>query len=214
MFRIISIVKFLSKHNLAFRGTNGRLFENNNGNFLGLIEMLADFDPIVQEHLRRITDDEIHHYYLGHTIQNELVLLLASTIKNEIIKNIEESFLGFLNVNDTTGQMIFAVLQNELKSLDLVIDNIRGQDNVKGLSLKPLSSTRWESRVESVKAIRFQISQIQEALLEISEIDNDSKIRSEAKSLATNELGDFEFLVVIVIWFEILYAVNLRNWFF
>ena len=37
----------------------------------------------------------------------------------------------------------------------------------------------------------------------------DSKIRSEAKSLATNELGDFEFLIAIIIWFEILYAINL-----
>jgi hypothetical protein len=26
--------------------------------------------------------------------------------------------------------------------------------------------------------------------------------------LANNELGDFEFLVAIVIWYEILYAVN------
>jgi hypothetical protein len=39
-------------------------------------------------------------------------------------------------------------------------------------------------------------------------MDNDSKIRSEAKSLATNELGDFEFLMSIIIWFEILSAIN------
>ncbi|XP_074298535.1 uncharacterized protein LOC141629430 [Silene latifolia] len=69
-------------------------------------------------------------------------------------------------------------------------------------------ATRWESRVGSVKAIRFQIQEIQEALLEVAEVDNDSKIRSEAKSLALNELGDFEFLVSIIIWYEILSFVN------
>lgn len=34
-------------------------------------------------------------------------------------------------------------------------------------------------------------------------------IRSETKSLVKNELGDFEFLLTIVIWYEILYVVNL-----
>ncbi|XP_021761137.1 zinc finger MYM-type protein 1-like [Chenopodium quinoa] len=323
MQRIISIVKFLAKHNLAFRGSNGKLYQKSNGNFLGLIEMLAEFDPIIQEHVNRITNNDIHFHYLGHTIQNELILLLGSAIKNEIIRKIkqakyflvildctfgvshqeqmslilryvnvsncnvciEESFLGFFNVNDTTGQGLFDVLQNELKNLDLDIMDVRGQgydngsnmkgkhqgvqkkfldlnsnafytpcgchslnltlcdmantcskardffgviqriytiftastkrwqilkDNVKGLTVKSLSSTRWESRVESVKAIRFQMSDIREALLQVADSnDKDYNIKSEAKSLANNELGDFEFLIAIVIWYEILFAINL-----
>ncbi|CAO2813926.1 unnamed protein product [Amaranthus hypochondriacus] len=82
-------------------------------------------------------------------------------------------------------------------------------DNVKELTLKPLSSTRWESHIDSVKAIRTQLLDIREALLEVADSDKDSLIKSEAKSLANNELGDFEFIVAIIIWYDLLYAVNL-----
>ncbi|XP_022032568.1 zinc finger MYM-type protein 1-like [Helianthus annuus] len=293
-----------------------------NGNFLGIIEMLEKFDPVIKEHVRQIISGDLHVHYLGRNIQNEIILLLADEIKKELIKNIkeakyyliildctpdsshqeqmtiivryvkissnsvivEESFLGFLNANDTTGKGLFEVTCAELKSLGLEIGDMRGQgydnganmkgsrqgvqtrflkenpkafytpcgshslnlilcdmanscvkgkrffghiqriytifgnsanrwqilkDNVKGWSLKPLSQTRWESRFESVKAIKLQLADLREALLQVGETDNDAAIADEAISLAERELSEFDFLLSIVIWYEVLNQVNL-----
>jgi hypothetical protein len=174
LFRILLIVKFLAEHNLAFRGSNSKVYQDNNGNFLGLVEMLAEFDPVIKEHIDRITNDKIRDHYLGPSIQNELIILLADAIRSVIIGKIkeakyfsvildctpdashqeqmsliiryvdtssgsaciQESFLGFLDVNDTTGKGLFDVLQEALKSLDLDVGNVRGQGYDNGSNMK------------------------------------------------------------------------------
>lgn len=72
-------MQYLSQNNLAFRGTNAKLYETNNGNFLGLIGMIAKFDPTIQKHIRRVKN-EIHDHYFGPSIQNEIISMMANNV--------------------------------------------------------------------------------------------------------------------------------------
>ena len=83
--------------------------------------------------------------------------------------------------------------------------------HVKGLTLKQLCTTRWESCVDSVKPIKLYLPDVREALLEVEATDKDTLIQSEAKSLAINMVSDFEFLVALVIWYEVLSTVNVLS---
>jgi len=82
------------------------------------------------------------------------------------------------------------------------------QDHIPRLTLKPLSQTRWECRIESIKALRFQIPQIRDVLLKLGEINDNLKIKSEVDCLETYDLENFEFLLSMTIWYDILFVVN------
>ena len=71
------------------------------------------------------------------------------------------------------------------------------------LTLKPLSSTRWESRIKSVQPIRYQTIHVISALKELEETSTDDPTDvSDAQSLVS-ALENFETLVGMVIWHDV-----------
>ncbi|XP_059169366.1 zinc finger MYM-type protein 1-like [Physella acuta] len=82
------------------------------------------------------------------------------------------------------------------------------EEAVPYITVKSLSDTRWECRIESVKALRYQISEIKEALFTVSDESKDPMVKAEAESLANFEVGNFEFILAVIIWYDILFAVN------
>uniref|UniRef100_A0A7N0UCP2 HAT C-terminal dimerisation domain-containing protein n=1 Tax=Kalanchoe fedtschenkoi TaxID=63787 RepID=A0A7N0UCP2_KALFE len=98
-------------------------------------------------------------------------------------------------------QRIFILFSGSTKRWKILLDN------VPNLTVKSLSNTRWESRIKSVKAIRFQAPQLRIALSELFDICDDAKSKSEADSLV-NMLENFEFLLGMIIWYDILFVMN------
>ncbi|VYS68175.1 unnamed protein product [Arabidopsis thaliana] len=132
MLRIFLLVKTLAKQNLAFRGSNEKLKADGNENFLSFIDIMAEWNPVMREHVRRYEDRESRYYFLSNKIQNELIKKIADEIKAKV----EEYFLTFLKVDDTSGEGLFCEIQNVLVALGLNIDDVRGQGYYNGYNMK------------------------------------------------------------------------------
>ena len=52
--RIINVVLLLGERGLPFRGSSQRIGDVNNGNFLAFLELLADYDFLIQDHITKV----------------------------------------------------------------------------------------------------------------------------------------------------------------
>ena len=51
--RIVAVIKFLIERGLAFRGENELFGSSSNGNYVRLLELIAQFDPFLKEHIEK-----------------------------------------------------------------------------------------------------------------------------------------------------------------
>lgn len=90
LIRLISIIQSLAERNLALRGSVDTLHQANNGNFLKEVELIAKFDPVLKDHIRRIDSGIQHNTYLGKTIQNELIECVSDKIIEVMVAEIKD----------------------------------------------------------------------------------------------------------------------------
>ena len=99
------MIQFLAERSMAFRGSANHetIGDPKNGNFLGLAELLAKFDPVMAEHLSKVSSDMISDHYLSNTIQDELIELMGHKIVSEIVVNLQEAEYYSLILDCTPG---------------------------------------------------------------------------------------------------------------
>lgn len=51
--RVVAVIKFLGSRGLAFRGADQICGSIHNGNFLGILDLLSQFDPLISSHIAR-----------------------------------------------------------------------------------------------------------------------------------------------------------------
>ncbi|GMP32973.1 hypothetical protein CsSME_00006496 [Camellia sinensis var. sinensis] len=110
-------VKTLAKNNFPFCGSHEKIYEESNGLFLSIIEMIGEFDPTMEQHLRQIEKGEIHYHYLLN--------LVLCDMANSYSK--AKTFFGVV-------QCIYVLFSSSIQRWEILKDNLK-----EGLMVKSLS---------------------------------------------------------------------------
>lgn len=94
--RILDTILFLGERGLALRGESNLVGQKNNGNFLGILELIARYDPVLHGHLEKVKSSQEAHqrlqvHYLSVEIQNEFIELCAHHVISFILKEVEKA---------------------------------------------------------------------------------------------------------------------------
>ncbi|XP_050056113.1 zinc finger MYM-type protein 1-like [Aphis gossypii] len=87
--RVVAVVKKLGSRGLPFRGKNEQFGSNKNGNFMMCLELIAEFDPFMSNHLATYGNPgRGKTSYLSSTICEEFISLIAKKVLNVIIDEV------------------------------------------------------------------------------------------------------------------------------
>lgn len=100
--RIVAVIRFLASRGLPFRGDNEILGSPNNGNYLGCVELLAEFDPFLADHLKKFGNPGKGNIsYLSANICNEFIDLMAKQVQKTIINEVKLAKYFSISVDST-----------------------------------------------------------------------------------------------------------------
>ena len=158
---IIECVMYTAQQNIAQRGHKecrsnlASMSDNNRGNFLELLHLRCKDNPWLAEMLERMLGN--HKQWTSPGIQNELLQIMSDVVRERILKDVRASrneqvslclsyvvglkekrhSLGFFRTKSTTGEVLYELLCNVMKELNLDMSKIvaecfDGASNMKG----------------------------------------------------------------------------------
>ncbi|XP_054283324.1 zinc finger MYM-type protein 1-like [Macrosteles quadrilineatus] len=80
--------------------------------------------------------------------------------------------------------------------------------HVTSLTVKPLSETRWESRIDAVIPFRYQLGEIFDALFELSTDSAIDAYRRNAALGLARKVKNYRFICSLIVWHAILSRIN------
>jgi hypothetical protein len=90
--RVVAVIKSLSSRGLAFRGHDAQFGSVHNGNFLMAIELIAAFDPFLQQHVKeKGNKGSGKTSYLSQATYEELIQLMSNKMVKEIVQQVKKA---------------------------------------------------------------------------------------------------------------------------
>lgn len=75
------MIKFLSSRGLAFRGDTELLCSTRNGYYMGILELIAEYDPFISSHLAKYGNQgRGKPSYLSSTICEEVIQIMGDKV--------------------------------------------------------------------------------------------------------------------------------------
>ena len=100
--RVVETIRFLSERGLAFRGSDEVVGSPRNGNYLGILELLAKFDPFQAQHIsHNANKGRGHTSYLSKTICEEFIDLMGNRVFDHIVAEMMSTKYFSVSVDST-----------------------------------------------------------------------------------------------------------------
>lgn len=100
--RVVAVIRYLSVRGLAFRGSDERFNSPFNGNYLGALELIAEFDPFLRQHIDIYGNKGRGNVsYLTKTIYEEFIILMSDVLLERIKSEMKNAKYWGLIVDST-----------------------------------------------------------------------------------------------------------------
>ena len=88
---VVSVIHFLASRGLPFHGENQIIGSAKNGNYLGILELLSEFDPFLEEHLKLYGNrGKVNLSYLSANICEEFIELMGQQVLCAILEEVKQ----------------------------------------------------------------------------------------------------------------------------